>query len=78
VCIPVAAGSAGNFLIKRFGILVLVRSQRKPIFRIEVYGRIILQCNESWTPYIDGLLAHMMLDENNYFSMQWKLEIYSN
>src|SRR6218665_2655754 len=60
------------------GILVLTKSRRKPIFRIEVYRRIILQCNGSWTPYIDGLLTHMMFDENNYFSLQWKLEIYSN
>src|SRR6218665_2394888 len=44
------------------GILVLARSQRKPIFRIEEYLRIIFQCNESWTPYIDGLLPHMMFD----------------
>src|SRR6218665_3940438 len=51
---------------------VLPRSQRKPIFLIEVYRRIILQCNGSWTPYIDGLLPHMMFDESNYFSLQWK------
>ena len=34
---------------------MLASSQRKPIFRIEEYRRNILQCNESWTPYIDGL-----------------------
>src|SRR6218665_1568415 len=63
---------------KNWGILVLARSQLKPIFRIEVYRRIILQCNGSWIPHIDGLLSHMMFDENNYFSLKWKLEIYSN
>jgi len=62
----------------KYGILVLARSQRKPIFRIEVYRRIILQCNGSWIPYIDGLLPHMMFDESNYFSLQCKLEIDSN
>src|SRR6218665_1671044 len=43
-----------------YGILMLARSQRKPIFCIEVYQRIILQCNGSWTPYIDGLLPHKL------------------
>jgi len=26
--------------------------------------------------YSDGLLPHMMFDENNHFSLKWKLEIY--
>jgi len=40
--------------------------------------RRILQCNGSWTPYSDGLLPNMMFDENSHFSLQCKLEIYSN
>ena len=28
---------------------------------------ILKYIDESWTPYIDGLLPHMMFDENSYF-----------
>ena len=44
---------------------MLAMPQRKPIFRIEVYRNIILQCDGCWTPYIDDLLPHMMFDESN-------------
>ena len=53
---------------------MLARSQRKPIFTIKVYWRMILQCNESWTPYIHGRLPRMMFDETILFhcNRSWK------
>ena len=62
---------------KYLGILVLARFQRKPIFRIKVYRRIILQCNGSWTPYIGGLLPHVIKTIIFHRNGSWKYTVIS-
>src|SRR6218665_1193046 len=62
---------------KYLGILVLARFQRKPIFRIKVYRRIILQCNGSWTPYIGGLLPHLIKTIIFHRNGSWKYTVIS-